>query len=93
MAPPLGPVIGGVIDARLGWPYIFWFLNAFSGLCLALLISTLPETARRIVGNGSIRPWGFYKSLLTNFGMDVKYDMLRMEARMACTYPISLLIY
>lgn len=63
VAPPLGPVIGGVIAARAGWPYIFWFLTGFSGLCFVGLIAALPETARRIVGNGSIRPLGIYKSL------------------------------
>jgi multidrug resistance protein len=53
-APALGPVIGGVLADRVGWPWIFVFLAAFSGLLLLLLALFLYETARSIVGNGSI---------------------------------------
>ena len=65
MAPSLGPVIGGILAERANWHWIFWFLSILSGLCLALIILCLPETARGLVGNGSIAPKGLNKSLTT----------------------------
>jgi MFS family permease len=52
-APALGPVIGGLLADRAGWPSIFIFLAAFSGSLLILLALFLHETARSLVGNGS----------------------------------------
>lgn len=49
-------MIGGALAAGLGWPWIFWFLCIAGGTCLLLVLLTLPETARVIVGNGSIAP-------------------------------------
>lgn len=47
----------------MGWRWIFWLLVILSGVCLALLSLLLPETARNIVGNGSIAPRGIYRNL------------------------------
>ena len=55
-APTMGPILGGVIGATIGWRWIFWFLSILSGLCLLLIILSLPETARNLVGNGTIAP-------------------------------------
>lgn len=55
-APTMGPLLGGVIGASTGWRWIFWFLCIASGSCLVAIIITLPETARNIVGDGSIKP-------------------------------------
>lgn len=49
-----GPVIGGVMEPSLGWRSIFWFLAIGGGAGLMLYIMVIPETARNIVGNGSI---------------------------------------
>ncbi|EGP90655.1 unnamed protein product [Zymoseptoria tritici ST99CH_3D1] len=63
-APALGPVVGGVMADKVGWPWIFVFLATFSGTLLILLVLFLDETARSIVGNGSIPPRGINKTLL-----------------------------
>ena len=55
-APTMGPILGGVIGATIGWRWIFWFLCIISGFCLILIILSLPETARNLVGNGSKAP-------------------------------------
>lgn len=65
-APTVGPILGGVIGATIGWRWIFWFLSIVSGVCLLLIILTLPETARNIVGNGSIAPSPLYRLPITN---------------------------
>ncbi|OAR03060.1 hypothetical protein LLEC1_04717 [Akanthomyces lecanii] len=56
IAPTLGPILGGALSYAAGWPWIFWFLAIASGFCLVLMIISLPETSRKVVGNGSIAP-------------------------------------
>lgn len=53
-APSLGPVIGGVLAEKLSWHWIFWLLTIFSGLHLLALLFYLPETSRKLVGDGSM---------------------------------------
>lgn len=53
-APSLGPVIGGILAEKLSWHWIFWLLTIFSGLHLLALLFYLPETSRKLVGDGSI---------------------------------------
>ncbi|KAJ8132816.1 hypothetical protein O1611_g812 [Lasiodiplodia mahajangana] len=67
VGPPLGPVIGGAIAASLGWRWIFWFLAITGGVCLLMIVLALPETARPIVGNGSIPATGINRTLLSVF--------------------------
>ncbi|KUI53184.1 Quinidine resistance protein 2 [Cytospora mali] len=55
-APCLGPVIGGIIVQELSWRWIFWLLVMLSGLHLLGLVMFFPETSRKLVGNGSLRP-------------------------------------
>ena len=63
-APSLGPVLGGVIAEKLSWRWIFWILAIASGVQLLLLFIFLPETARKVVGNGSRSPRSIiYQSL------------------------------
>lgn len=64
-APSIGPVLGGVLAERASWRWIFCFLSILSGLCLAILIAFIPETARKLIGNGSIQPRGINRSLLS----------------------------
>ncbi|KAK1765304.1 major facilitator superfamily domain-containing protein [Phialemonium atrogriseum] len=78
VAPPIGPILGGVLGARLGWKWIFWFLCIIGGVCLVLILITLPETARCLVGNGSIpakRINRTFWSLLTDKGDQISRRM------------------
>ncbi|KAJ5779338.1 hypothetical protein N7457_007058 [Penicillium paradoxum] len=56
VAPALGPVIGGLLAKFLGWRSVFWFLVIISGGYLVFYVIFMPETARKIVGNGSAVP-------------------------------------
>ncbi len=57
-ATSLGPVIGGGLTQGFGWRAIFWFLAIFTGSHFVVMLLFFPETQRKIVGNGSIRPKG-----------------------------------
>ena len=56
IAPSIGPILGGSLSYSAGWTWIFWFLSIAAGVCLVLVVLFLPETSRKIVGNGSVRP-------------------------------------
>ncbi|KAJ9487670.1 hypothetical protein VN97_g5646 [Penicillium thymicola] len=56
VAPALGPVIGGLLAKFLGWRSVFWFLVIVSGGYLVFYVFAMPETARKIVGNGLAVP-------------------------------------
>ncbi|KAH7077308.1 major facilitator superfamily transporter [Paraphoma chrysanthemicola] len=66
VAPSLGPVLGGIIAQYAGWPWIFWTLTILSSINLCILAIALPETARHIVGNGSIVPTRLLNKSLLN---------------------------
>lgn len=64
-APCLGPVLGGIIAQRLGWRWIFWLLAILSGTQLLAMVLFFPETARKVVGNGSLQPRGPRKTIIS----------------------------
>ncbi|KAI1818381.1 chloramphenicol resistance protein [Poronia punctata] len=64
IGPAIGPVIGGLLSAYLGWPWIFWFLVILTTVWIIPYILTVPETARKVVGNGSIPPQGWNMTLI-----------------------------
>jgi len=63
LGPSLGPLLGGVIAQYLGWRAIFWFLAIFAAVVFILLVVFLPETCRKLVGDGSVRPHRAYLTL------------------------------
>ncbi|RDW60467.1 putative MFS transporter [Aspergillus mulundensis] len=56
LAPALGPVIGGFLAKFLGCRSVFWFLVIVAGGYLVLYALFVPETARKVVGDGSSLP-------------------------------------
>ncbi|KAJ5169428.1 uncharacterized protein N7500_002211 [Penicillium coprophilum] len=61
VAPALGPVIGGLLAKFLGWRSVFWFLVIVSGGYLVFYVLVMPETARKIVGNGHAAPTEWWR--------------------------------
>lgn len=51
----VAPMISGLLLIKWTWPSIFWFLSIASPLVLLIMALFLPETCRRLVGNGSRR--------------------------------------
>ncbi|KAH6604503.1 hypothetical protein Trco_006210 [Trichoderma cornu-damae] len=71
----IGPVIGGAIAGSWGWRAIFWFLTAYGGGFLLLLIALFPETLRSIVANGSRTP----SSLIGKYPLNIYQKLSKME--------------
>lgn len=63
IAPSLGPILGGILSEYLGWRAIFWFLALSSGVFFVVWVVFFPETCRAIVGNGSVLPQGWNRSV------------------------------
>ncbi|KAJ8062279.1 hypothetical protein OCU04_008826 [Sclerotinia nivalis] len=55
-APAVGPILGGIISQYTSWKWIFGFLAIFSTVFFIPLLLFMPETCRKIVGDGSIPP-------------------------------------
>lgn len=56
----VGPVVGGWVALwSKGFEWVFWCLVIFGGAVLGTIGWTLPETARNVVGNGSVQATGW----------------------------------
>lgn len=64
LAPSLGPILGGLLSQYLGWQAVFWFLAITAIVFFLPLLLFFPETCRAIVGDGSISPTGWNRSVL-----------------------------
>lgn len=91
-APALGPVLGTLLLAFKGWTSIFWFLSITAGVCLVMSAFALPETARNVVGNGSIPASGIHRlpfitreSTTEHFGIVTRRDW-RFPNPVKCLY-------
>lgn len=67
VAPALGPVIGGLLSQFLGWRAVFWFLVIISGGYLVVYAILMPETHRKIVGNGTVPPVEVWRLSLVQY--------------------------
>ncbi|KAI0380400.1 MFS general substrate transporter [Hypomontagnella monticulosa] len=74
IGPAIGPILGGLLSEYLGWASIFWFLCAITVVWMIPYVLTVPETGRKVVGNGSIPPQGWNMTLLD-------YVKFRRQAR------------
>ncbi|KAL1888949.1 hypothetical protein Sste5346_009216 [Sporothrix stenoceras] len=64
-APALAPVLGGILTQFLGWRSTFWFLTISSGVFLIIYLPFVPESARKVVGDGSVHPPAINMSITT----------------------------
>ncbi|KEY66280.1 hypothetical protein S7711_02745 [Stachybotrys chartarum IBT 7711] len=69
-APSFGPVVAGAFSQTLGWRWIFWFLAILTGAYFVIVVLLLPETQRNVVGNGSVKAQGLYRSVFDYFIRD-----------------------
>ncbi|KAG8679155.1 hypothetical protein FRC08_017178, partial [Ceratobasidium sp. 394] len=68
VGPCVGPVIGGLLSGNLGWRSMFWFLAIATGLMLAFMGLTFPETLRAITGDGSLPPQRWNRTPISILG-------------------------
>lgn len=86
LGPIVGPILGGLIAQYLGWPWIFWVLTILSTVYFLVFFLFLPETCRKVVGDGSIPPPKLNQSLTSiirerrRIKAGIAVDALQQEA-------------
>ena len=67
----VGPVVGGWVAFKSGnYNWVFWFLVIIGTVLLVAVGGLLPETARNVVGNGSIRAQRWWERTWLSFLRD-----------------------
>ncbi|PWY72139.1 MFS general substrate transporter [Aspergillus sclerotioniger CBS 115572] len=93
LAPSVGPLLGGMLSQYLGWQAIFWFLAVASSIFFLPLLLFFPETCRNIVGDGSIVPHGWNRSVLVWYRQRHSPETLTppVKERIALPNPLATL--
>lgn len=60
----LGPILGGILAQYAGWKWIFGFLAIFAFTFFIPMLLFFPETGRNVVGDGTIPPTKWNRSLM-----------------------------
>ncbi|KAI6153722.1 major facilitator superfamily domain-containing protein [Pisolithus tinctorius] len=48
--PGIGPVVSGyLVQSEVSWRWLFWILTVFAGVCLLLIVFTVPETFQPVI--------------------------------------------
>lgn len=103
LGPTLSPILGGLLSQYWDWHGIFWFLLAFGGAFFVPLFLFLPETCRKVVGDGTIPAPKLNWNLTDNIrhanraraGLKVdekKQEELRNNYRLRFPNPLSTLV-
>lgn len=64
VGPAISPVLGGILAQYLGWRAIFWFCLIFTACWIIPYVLFVPETCRKVVGNGSVPPQRWNRTVL-----------------------------
>lgn len=64
LGPAVGPIVGGLVSQTWNWHAVFFFLSAFGGVYLLLMVLILPESLRFLVGDGSLKPYGIWRTVI-----------------------------
>ena len=96
VGPAIAPTLGGILTEFLNWRWLFWILVIASGIYLAFYIVFVPETCRKVVGNGSISPpslnksaWNFIKGRKNREkGAGTTAKELKAKGRLAIPNPL-----
>jgi MFS family permease len=82
----IGPVIGGAVaSGGRSTSWAFWIMLIFSGTMLVAMVLFLPETARNVVGNGSIQDRWWNQPLYKMMAM--KRREQQADSNATCEHP------
>ena len=82
----IGPIVGGWVAFRSGYyKWLFWFLTIIGVVLLVAVGGLLPETARNVVANGSVKTRKWWErtwlSFLCAWSMRTRVNMGESEEK------------